>query len=382
MKLQRKCLRATVCGLAALVLPGLTAAGTICTHVPRVVEGVGIPAPTENQRVVKTRILGEYIEYGDAALARNRMTDAVYYYSRVFQPFAYKRWNYTAERCASQSLYREAADKLGDVARRLAAEDLSRGHYLPGESRNELKGQPGGALNLFLISNDYDAFIKHSFDYAARELRERDIQDKLRGLAEQRLRVLQSARDHAASYHHADLQDDTLPLLDVELAAFDQLQDFGARLAAHLAPLYPAITDYWLNEETQRYRDLNAQDSALQQSIFVNHAAGALEEGIARLKRFPAEIDRLTARGNERGEALMAQQRHALARAYFDAVGNEERHAQADALAKRDEQATVRALKDELQADIQKMQKTDEEKANFDEETEDMAAEFGFDLED
>lgn len=382
MMLQDTCRRATIFGLAALMLPALSTADTICTHIPRIVEGAGVPAPTESQRVVKTRILGEFIAYGDAAVVKNRLTDAVYYYSKVFQPFSYNRWNYTAERCASQSLYREAAEKLGDVARRIAAEDLSRGHYLPGESRNEIKGQPGGALSLFLLGNDYDAFIEHSFDYAARELHERDVQNELTGLAGHRLRELKGARDLSASYRNTDLQDDTAPLLDAELAAFDKLKDFDAHLEAHLAPLYPAITDYWLNEEARRFRDLNARDSALQQAIFVDHAAGALADGVARLKRFPVEVDRLITRGNERGEALMGAQRYALARAYFDAVGNVERHARADALAEGEEQATVRALKDELQSDIQKLQKTDEEEAAFEEETQDMAAEFGFDLDE
>ena len=373
---------AMICGLAALMLPVLAIADTICTHIPRIVESAGLEAPTESQRVVKDRILREYIDYGDAAVGKGQLTDAVYYYSRVFRPFAHKRWNYTAERCASQSLYQEAAGQLRKVAGRLAAEDLSRGHYLPGETRNEIRDQPGGALYLFLIANDYDAFIEHSFEYAARELRERDIQDELTGLASQRLRELESSRDLSASYRHTALQDDAAPLLDAELTAFDKLKDFDARLEAHLAPLYPTVTDYWLDEEARRYRNLQSEDSLLQQSILVDHAAGALADGIARLERFPTEVTRLTSRGNERGEALMAQQRYALARAYFDAVNNDERHARADELARRKEEETVRDLEGKLQADIQRMQKTDDEKAAFEEDTDDMAAEFGFDLDE
>ena len=78
----------------------------------------------------------------------------------------------------------------------------------------------------------------------------------------------------------------------------------------------------------------------------------------------------------------MAQQRYALARAYFDAVNNDERHARADELARRKEEETVRDLEGKLQADIQRMQKTDDEKAAFEEDTDDMAAEFGFDLDE
>jgi hypothetical protein len=374
--------RTAIFGMAALMLPAMTNADTICTHEPRFVDGAGGEVQAESQRAVKSRILGEYIEYGDAALARNRLTDAVYYYAKVFKPFAIKGRNFSAERCASQSLYEEAAEKLGGVASRLAAEELAQGHYLPGESPNKIRGHPGGALSLFLIGNDYDAFVEQSFDYAAHELRERDIQNKLTGLASQRLRELEATRGFGDGYRHTDLQDDTSPLLEAELAAFDKLKDLDTRLTAHLAPLYPAITDYWLEEEARRYRDLTARDSELQQSLLVDHAAGALADGIARLKRFPDEVGRLTSRGNKRGDALMDQQRYAMARAYFDAVGNEERHARANALTRRAEQATVRELKDKLQADIQKMQKTDEEKAAFEEDTDDMAAEFGFDLED
>lgn len=368
-------------GWAALMVPVLASADTICTHIPQNAEAAPAEAPRESQRVVKTRVVRDFIARGDAAAEETGPRAAAYFYAKVFRPFGYKGMNYTAERCASQSLYRQAAEKLNDITRQLAVEDLAQGHYLPGESSNEIEGQPGGALSLFLLGNHYDAFIEHSLEYAARELRERDIRGELVGLAERRLRELESARDHAAVYQRIGLKDDTEPLLDAELAAFDKLSGFAQRLEAHLAPLYPAITDYWLDEEARRYRDLMSQESTLQQSVFVDHAAGALSEGIARLRHHPVEIGRLKERGNTRGDELMSESRHGLARAYFDAVGNAAEFARADSLARRKEEKEVAALKRTVEAEIEGMQKSDAEKAVFDKETEDMAAEFGFDLE-
>lgn len=368
-------------GWAALMVPVLSSADTICTHIPRYAEAVPVEAPRESQRVVKTRVVGDFIERGDAAAEEKRLGDAAYFYAKAFRPFTYKAINYTDERCASQSLYQEAAEKLNNVARQLAAEDLARGHYLPGDSSNGFQGQPGGALSLFLLGNDYDAFIEHSLEYAASELLERDIQDDLAGLASRRLGELESTRNHAAVYQQIGLDDDTEPLLDAELAAFDKLAGFEARLQAHLAPLYPAITEHWLDQEARRFRDLMSRDSTLQQSIFVDHAAGALSEGVARLAHHPVEISRLEERGNKRGRELMVEKRYGLARAYFDAVGNTADFARADLLARREEQAAVAAMQSTVEAEIEGMQKSDADKAVFDKETEDMAAEFGFDLE-
>lgn len=364
------------CG--AMLMLGSTAAiaDTFCKAVPG--EHVR-PDQRESSRSVHNQVLPTFIQQGDSAAAAGRLAEAASSYFKVFRPFMHNGINHSFERCADASVYQEAADKLRAVAGRHAEHLMAEGHYLPGDSPVEANNLQGGALHLLLISNAYDEFIDHSFDYAVRQLRERDIYRTLEGMASRRVQQIEYMRDNDFGKVW-NLDDDTTPLLAEELAGIDKFAGFEERLRARLAPLYPKITDYWLATEDARHRELVESDNAIQQTLRVDNAAGALSQGIRRLREHPREIERLKARGSARGEAFMSRQEYALARPYFDAVGNDDRQAQADELAKRDEAKMVRELKGTLQADIEKMQKTEEESAEFEDDTEDMAAEFGFDL--
>jgi hypothetical protein len=67
---------------------------------------------------------------------------------------------------------------------------------------------------------------------------------------------------------------------------------------------------------------------------------------------------------------------------YFEIAGNEKQAEVARGLADAQQEAKLEEVTKAVEADIQKMKKTEEEKAAFQEEADDMAAEFGFDLED
>ncbi len=366
------------CGAMLLLASTAVTANTVCTAEPG---GHVRPEQRETIRTVHNRALPRFIEQGDSAADSGRLAEAASWYIKVFRPFVYNGINYSFQRCADKKIYRQAADKLRVVADKHAAQLMAAGHYLPSESPQEAGALSRGALQLLLLSNGYDAFLEHSFDYAVDQLRDRDIRRDLRGMVNHRLQQLERQRDSDYG-RHQNLIDDTAPLLNEELAGIDKLTGFDDRLRAHLAPHYPRITDYWLEAETSRYRELVAIDNAIQQSLRVDWAAGALANGIARLRQHPQEIERLKAQGNMRAEAFMSQQKYALARAYFDAVGNDDRREQAAELAEREQAASNRELKNTMQAEIEQMQKSDDERAAFQDDTNDMAAEFGFDLEE
>ena len=380
---------AALCGALLLAISPVVQAETVCTFVPRPAAPNIETQQFVNLQSLQQRTTREFIELGDSAAADGRLAEAAYQFARVFEPHSLGagKQSYSRERCAGQSVYREAAAKLKEVASRHATALMARGHYVPGGSPDEVEELTGGALYLFLISNDYEAFVENSLQFAASELRHRDVRSatSLLGIANRRLDVLESVGDVSGYYASMGWHDDTSPMLDEELAGIDKLKGFSARLDAKLDAMYPALTDYWLDEEFRRYRDLTAKESDVQRELFADYAIETLEIAKSRLSRprsFPAQLSRIVRRGNERGEELMARQQYALARVYFAAIDNEERHAKADELAIQQKAAALDALKKTVAQDVQRMQKSDEEQAEFEDETEDMATEFGFDIED
>ena len=116
--------------------------------------------------------------------------------------------------------------------------------------------------------------------------------------------------------------------------------------------------------------------------MLFGQATGALEAGIKRLAAHPQEVARLQARANTRGEALLAMDQYEPAQEYFEIAGNEKQSEIARELAESQQAVKLEALQATVKSDIEKMKKSDEEKAAFQDEADDMAAEFGFELED
>lgn len=327
----------------------------------------------------RTEAMTSFIHSGDVFANKDQHAKAILAYLRVFNSFMYKGENYTYRRCTRQQPYQEAADKLRVVVKPYAKNLMAKGHYLWDEYPREEAHLISGALYLLLSSNLYDAFIEHSIDYAKRELRERDIDTRLVNMIDHRLKQLKNTTRAGGVTGYTD---DTLPLLDEELAAFEKLAGFQHRLQAQLKPLYPRITDYWLAEETKRHTQLLALDNSLRQSLLVNRASGAIGSGLSRMSKHTNEVQRLKDRANQRGESFMSQNKFVLARAYFKVADNNELWVQADSRARKNEQDQLSRLKDNVQADIKKMRKTGEEKSAFEDAANNMAEEFGFDVED
>lgn len=370
-------------GLAMLAVAwsGQLHAETICTHVST---GGEHPVPLderESLREVQSRVQPAALAKSETLVAEGRHAEAVDAYRPIFDGFVDNGLNYGADRCLSQEFYQRAATSLRVVASRLAKERIERGRFL-NESHSYGGPQEPGALELLLTSNQYDWFIEQAFDYATSELLERDIHGALGRQVDHRLRQLEQDRDAGGLYGQPGFVNDLTPLLDEELAAFDKLADFEEKLRAHLAPLYPKITDHWLAEEAKNFADAGRTDGMIPKGMMFGRATTALENGIERLDEHPEELGRLRTRANTRGNTLMTQKQYEQAENYFEIAGNEERAARAARLAETQHEKTIKSIEASVKAQVEKMQKSDEEKAAFQDEADEMAAEFGFDLED
>ena len=377
-----------------LISPLPAAAETICTELIRGPDG-SIPLDErESSRQVQARIMPGLIAEGDKLAGEGKLAAAVEAYGGVFRGYQYAGFYASASRCLPVDFYRGAADKLRAAASELAEQRRTKG-YLLDEPHDYGGDIQRGALKLYLISNQYDSFINHAISYAESELQQRDIDSELVSLVENRLDELERTREMGTEAHYRQYVNDLTPLLDEELTAFTKLAGFDKKLAAHLAPLYPKITDHWLAEEAASFNEAIKTDGMIQKEMLHAQATGALEAGVRRLARHPQQVARLEARANVRGEALMKKghentpggglmikNHYASARDYFKIAGNQEQYTIADRLAEQRQESTAKKMEASLRMDIKKMQKSDEEQSAFQDETDEMAAEFGFDLDE
>lgn len=280
-------------------------------------------------------------------------------------------------RCLSKEFYQEAADKLRAAANALAKNLTAKNNQH--DEPDDPGGSQVGALRLYLTSNQYDRFVEQAIAYAESELRQHDIDRALVGLVGNRLDALKRMRTEGRNQQY---DNDLTPLLDEELAAFDKLDGFEEKLIAHLKPLYPSVTDYWLAEEARFHQQLLAADGLILKMMLHGKARNRLENGLERLEDHPAELARLKSRANQRGDAFMADGRFEMAEDYFDLAGNAGGRARARYLAGQHDEERFAELAKSVESDVRQMQKSPEEKADFEKETEDMAAEFGFDLDE
>ena len=348
----------------------------------------------ESSRQVQARIMPDRIAEGDKLAGEGELAAAVEAYAGVFQGHWYAGFYANASRCLPMDFYQNAADKLRAVASAIAEQRRAKGHLLDEPHEYGGENQPG-ALKLYLTSNQYDLFVNHAISYAESELPQRDIDSALVSLVESRLDELERTRDIGTEAYYRQYVNDLTPLLDEELAAFDKLARFEEQLGAHLAPLYPKITDHWLAEEKRNFNEAMNTDGMIQKEMLHDQATGALEAGIRRLARHPQQVARLEARANVRGEALMKKGRentpgdglmlrghYAYARDYFEIAGNQEQYTIADRLAEERQESAAKKMEASIRTDIERMQKSDDEQSAFQDETDEMAAEFGFDLDE
>ncbi|MGB5721746.1 MAG: hypothetical protein WBM34_13725 [Woeseiaceae bacterium] len=368
---------------AALLIIPMTAASaqTICTELIRGSDGSIPTDERESTRQVQARMMPGLVAEGDKLAGEGKLAAAMAAYAGVFRGYQYAGFYSDARRCLPVDFYQGAADKLRVVASRLAEQRRAKGHLLD-EPREYGGDVQRGALRLYLASNQYELFIDRAISYAESELQQRDTDGALVSLAKNRLDELERTREIGAEAHYRQYVNDLTPLLDEELAAFDELAGFEGQLRAHLVPLYPKVTDHWLAEEQRSFSDAIKTDGMISKGMMFDRATDALQLGIKRLREHPVEVARLKKRANTRGNTLMTRKQYQPAEEYFKIAGNDDRAAKAGRLAETQQYAWVEKVEASIKTDIAKMQKSDDEQAAFEEETDEMAKEFGFDLEE
>jgi hypothetical protein len=335
----------------------------------------------ESTRQVQARMMPGLVAEGDKLAGEGELAAAVAAYAGVFKGYQYAGFYSDARRCLPVDFYQGAANKLRVVASELAEQRRAKGHLL--DDPHEYGGDvQRGALRLYLASNQYGLFIDHAISYAESELQQRDTDRVLVGLAKNRLDELERTRGIGTEAHNRQYENDLTPLLDEELAAFDELARFEEQLRAHLAPLYPKVTDHWLAQEERSFSDAIKTDGVIPKGMMFGRATDALQRGIKRLREHPDEVARLKERASTRGNTLMTREQYQPAEEYFEIAGNDDLAAKAGRLAETQQFAWVEKVEASIKTDIAKMQKSDDEQAAFEEETDEMAKEFGFDLEE
>lgn len=171
------------------------------------------------------------LKTGDEEAGSRRYAEATFTYYSVFQPGLRGEPGHGLWRVAPTALYQEAASKLRPVATRYAEQLIERRCFLAGESPDGAVGVPRGALNLYLISNQYEVFTKRALQYAAEEFTKRDIKRFLMSSVRARLDHLSNVQACAT-------------LLSEENEAFEALTNFEGKLRAHLAPFYRKLQRY------------------------------------------------------------------------------------------------------------------------------------------
>ena len=179
--------------------------------------------PREGNREAQHNHILSLLKIGDAQASLRQYREATLTYYKIFEPGAHGQSSLGLQRVAPLELYETAASKLRVVATQYAEKLVECGCFLAGESHDGIIGVPRGALNLYLISNQYEVFTRHALRYAAEEQSKRDIKRFLVSSVRARLNHLRSV-------------DACATLMSEEKEAFDVLADFEVGLRAHLAP--------------------------------------------------------------------------------------------------------------------------------------------------
>jgi len=179
--------------------------------------------PTEADREAQYDCILKLLKIGDDQASWRQYREATLTYYSIFEPGVYEQSTLGLPRVAPIELYERAAGKLRVVASTYAEKLMERGCFLPAESHDGIIGLPRGALNLYLISNQYDVFTRHALQYAAGEQAKRNIKRFLMSSVRARLSHLRAVEARA-------------PLLCEEIEAFEVLANFEASLRARIVP--------------------------------------------------------------------------------------------------------------------------------------------------
>ena len=170
------------------------------------------------RQLVESRRVARLIEIGDRHAQHGRLAGAIDSYCGVLQP------GDGGDRLARPELYAAASRKLKFVAAGFAQQMLRRDCYLCDDTATDGAVVARGALHLYLISNQYAAFVERSLKFAARQFAKQNTKRFLMSMVRKRLSDLATLNRNAF-------------LVPAEAAAFSDLADYEEKLDCCLAPL-------------------------------------------------------------------------------------------------------------------------------------------------
>lgn len=176
---------------------------------------------SERDRETQRDHIVRLLDTGDEEARSCLYAEATLTYYSIFQPGLCGEPSFGLRRVAPLELYEEAASRLRMVATKYAEQLIECRYFLAGESPDDLVGIPRGALNLYLISNQYEVFAKTALQFVAEELSKRNINRFLMSSVRARLDYLRSVRACTI-------------LLKEEQDALENLDNFESRLYAYL----------------------------------------------------------------------------------------------------------------------------------------------------
>ncbi len=337
------------------------------------------------------------VQYADellqASLAAARQeSDAVAAIAKL-QEYQFGMWHpdiprgnptgYYRVRCGNAALYSELNDAIAQRVEQLKASYRANRQLLgQPQQRTQANGTVGtgaGLLNLLLIANQHEQFEQE----AARFLRKAIGDSEARKYFGVVYQIAGARQDHIRSLQEAYSSTYAKPvanLLPVELKALTALQGLPARLD----PIRAEHVAYWLAKEEVSYNKILAQapvkDALLGLTFELGTANSQLELalGIA----LPKDQDKIRQHAIKRGDALVALDRHEEASTYYDIAGATEKLRQTQQVVAAANQQRLERMRKQSTIDIEKMKKTSEQRASFEEETDSLAEELGIDLDD
>lgn len=185
---------------------------------------IEIPPPDDlpaRSRTKQGDLIAALLSAGEQEARLRLYPDATLTYYSVFRPGLRCEQKFGLHRIAPIDLFQEAANRLRAVASLYAEELVERRCMLAGESPEGPIGVPRGALNLYLISNQHQAFTEQALRYAVEERNARNISRFLMSSVRARLLHLQNVSRCA-------------PLLGEEQESIDGLAGFERKLHARL----------------------------------------------------------------------------------------------------------------------------------------------------
>lgn len=178
---------------------------------------------------VQREFIDRMLDKGDREANSKQYHEATHSYYSIFQPSISNNPEIGLKRIVPISLYDTAAVKLRATATKCAERLVEKGCFLPDDSLAGVIGLPRGALNLYLISNQYDVFTECALQFAAEKFPQRNVKRFLMSSVRARLNNLRNVGVCA-------------PLLAEEAEAFDTLAVFETRLHALLVSLHCSST--------------------------------------------------------------------------------------------------------------------------------------------